>query len=404
MQPLSYSEGMAVDSILDRADQETILVADDQPGNLRMMRDLLGRHYQVATAASGEEALRKAQDEPPPDLILLDVTISGMDGYEVCRQLKADPRTQDIPVILLTGLAQVADAQKGFDLGAVDYIVKPVIPPIALARVRTHLALKANADFLRDRGEYLELEVHRRARELQAIQDATLEALATLCDLRDRPHSRHLMRMQQYMRLLAGALARREAFATELSEESIDLLGRSALLHDIGNVAVPDRILLNPGHLDEADWLIMRNHTRVGRDALEAAERKLGYPAAFLRYAKEIAYSHHERWDGAGFPDGLAGTRIPLSARLLAVVDCYDDMTGRRIYHTPLPHAEAVLRILAGSGSQFDPQVVEAFAEVADDFALIAERHADDDEVLELELQRLEEAVAENIELSPHRP
>ncbi|SDO83124.1 response regulator [Pseudomonas jinjuensis] len=390
-----------MESILDRSEQEVILVVDDQPGILVATSELLRQRYRVETVGSGGEALLRAAMDPQPDLILLDILMPGMDGYEVCRQLKADPRTCDIPVIFLTGMASLEDEQKGLDLGAVDFLLKPVSPPVALARVRTHLALKANADFLRDKSEYLELEVRRRARELQAIQDAILEAMATLCDLRDRPHSRHLLRVEHYMRLLAGALARNEEYAGELSVENIELMARSAMLHDIGNAAVPDRILLNPGHLDEADWLIMRNHTRVGRDALEAAERKLGYPAEFLRYAKEIAYSHHERWDGAGFPEGLAGERIPLAARLLAVVDTYEDFTSRRVYHTPLPPAEAAQHILAGSGSHFDPQVVEAFAEVAAGFARIAERYADDDQVLELELQRLEEAVAENIELEP---
>ncbi|SDH67382.1 response regulator [Pseudomonas panipatensis] len=393
-----------MDSMLDRPEQEVILVVDDQPDNLMLMSELLMGHYQVRVASSGAKALRLAQSEPPPDLVLLDVMMPDMDGYEVCRQLKQDPRTHDIPVIFLTGLVNPKDEQHGLDLGAVDYITKPISPPVTLARIRAQLNLKANADFLRDKNEYLALEVHRRTRQLQAVQDATLEAMATLCDLRDNPHSQHLLRIELYMRLLAGALAQRQGAGGELSVESIELLARSAQLHDIGKVAVPDRVLLNPGQLDEADSLLMQSHTKVGRDALAAAEQRLGAPAEFLRYAKEIAYSHHERWDGSGYPEGLRGEQIPLSARLLALIDSYDELTSQHPYHSPLAPAEAALRILAGSGSYFDPQVAEAFSEVADGFANIATRYADGEEALGSELQRMADALGETIELTPTPP
>ncbi|WP_152220341.1 two-component system response regulator [Pseudomonas sp. SCB32] len=393
-----------MDSMLDRPEQELILVVDDQPDNLMLMSELLMDRYQVRVAPSGAKALRLVQSDPRPDLVLLDIMMPEMDGYEVCRQLKADPATRDIPVIFLTGMVNASDEQKGLDLGAVDYITKPISPPVTLARIRAHLNLKANADFLRDKSEYLELEVRRRARELQAIQDATLEAMATLCDLRDNAHSQHLVRIEHYMRLLGSTLALRNEFSNELSVENIELLSRSAQLHDIGKVAVPDRILHHPGQLDEADQAIMQSHTTVGHDALAAAERKLGYPADFLRYAKEIAHSHHERWDGGGYPEGLAGERIPMAARMLMLIDCYDEMTSRHAYRTSLGPDEAAARIKAGSGSQFDPRMVEAFSEAAEGFASIALRYADSDEALGLELLRLEDAVIENIELTPPAP
>ncbi|WP_207884507.1 two-component system response regulator [Pseudomonas sp. 30_B] len=393
-----------MDSMLDRPEQELILVVDDQPDNLMLMSELLMDRYQVRVAGSGAKALRLMQSDPRPDLVLLDIMMPEMDGYEVCRQLKADPATRDIPVIFLTGMVNASDEQKGLDLGAVDYITKPISPPVTLARIRAHLNLKANADFLRDKSEYLELEVRRRARELQAIQDATLEAMATLCDLRDNAHSQHLVRIEHYMRLLGSTLALRNEFSSELSVENIELLSRSAQLHDIGKVAVPDRILHHPGQLDEADQQIMQSHTTVGRDALAAAERKLGYPADFLRYAKEIAHSHHERWDGRGYPEGLAGESIPMAARMLTLIDCYDEMTSRHAYRASLGPDEAAARIKAGAGSQFDPRMVEAFSEAAEGFASIALRYADSDEALGLELLRLEDAVIENIELTPPAP
>ena len=390
--------------MLDRPDQEVILVVDDQPDNLMLMSELLMGQYQVRVAGSGAKALRLAASEPRPDLVLLDIMMPEMDGYEVCRQLKADPLTAEIPVIFLTGMVSTADEQRGLDLGAVDYITKPISPPVTLARIRAHLKLKANADFLRDKSEYLELEVRRRSRELQAAQDATLEAMATLCDLRDNPHSRHLLRIEQYMRLLADALARREGEAGGLDLEQIELLARSAQLHDIGKVAVPDRVLLNPGQLSPEDQLLMQSHTRIGHDALAAAERRLGSPAEFLRYAKEIAYGHHERWDGSGYPRGLHGEQIPLSARLLALIDCYDELTSRHPYHATLAPDEARQQILAASGSHFDPQVVEAFAEVADGFAAIAIRYADDAQALGSEIERMADALGESIEMTTTPP
>ncbi|EQL42888.1 chemotaxis protein CheY (plasmid) [Pseudomonas aeruginosa VRFPA03] len=270
------AQGLTVDRVASAADTQAllqvarfdVLVLDlglpDEDG-LRLLQRL---QYRVRTAGSGPAGLRAAVEEPRPDLILLDVNMPGMDGYEVCRRLKADPLTRDIPLMFLTARADRDDEQQGLALGAVDYLGKPVSPPIVLARVRTHLQLKANADFLRDKSEYLELEVRRRTRQLQQLQDAVIEALATLGDLRDNPRSRHLPRIERYVRLLAEHLAAQRAFADELTPEAVDLLSKSALLHDIGKVAVPDRVLLNPGQLDAADTALLQGHTRAGRDAL----------------------------------------------------------------------------------------------------------------------------------------
>ena len=252
---------------------------------------------------------------------------------------------------------------------------------------------------MRGHVEFLQL-LGRCTRQLQQLQDAVIEALATLGDLRDNPRSRHLPRIERYVRLLAEHLAAQRAFADELTPEAVDLLSKSALLHDIGKVAVPDRVLLNPGQLDAADTALLQGHTRAGRDALASAERRLGQPSGFLRFARQIAYSHHERWDGRGFPEGLAGERIPLAARIVALADRYDELTSRHAYRPPLAHAEAVLLIQAGAGSEFDPRLVEAFVAVADAFAEVARRYADSAEALDVEMQRLEQAVAESIELT----
>lgn len=390
--------------MLDRPDQPVILVVDDTPENLELMSELLLLdEYRVKVASNGTHALRIALDTPPPDLILLDIMMPGMDGYEVCRMLKGNPATAGIPVIFLTAKSSAEDEQLGLDVGAVDYIAKPISPPVVLARVKNHLQLKATADFLRDKSEYLELEVKRRTRENQRLHDATIEAMAALVDLRDSPGGRRLLRIERYVCLLAEALIRQDT-VDDLSLEDVEVLGKSALLHDIGKVILPDRVLLNPGALDAEDLAILHRHPVAGRDALAMAERRFGGSADFLHYAKEIAYSHHEHWDGSGFPEGLKGEAIPLSARIVSIAYHYDRLTSRHPYHTPLTPEEASLQIQAGAGRLFDPQLVQVFTDVAEPFAAIARRLADTDRALSGELERLEQSLAETIELEPPPP
>ncbi|PIV76464.1 MAG: two-component system response regulator, partial [Rhodocyclales bacterium CG17_big_fil_post_rev_8_21_14_2_50_68_7] len=305
------------------------------------------------------------------------IMMPGMDGYEVCRRLKADPRTAGIPVIFLTARTDVEDEQRGFDVGGVDYIAKPVSPPIVSARVRTHLALKQAQDFLRDRNDFLEAEVRRRMREVSAVQDATILAMASLAETRDEETGNHIRRTQNYVRELALALRAHPRFSAYLTEARIELLYKSAPLHDIGKVGIPDRILRKPGRLDPAEFEIMKRHTTLGFEAIRAAEGMLGTPESFLACAREIARSHQEQWDGSGYPDGLAGEAIPIPARLMAVADVYDALISRRVYKPALPHELAVAEILAGRGSHFDPDVVDAFAALAERFREIALRYAD---------------------------
>ncbi|MWV15645.1 response regulator [Pseudomonas sp. L-22-4S-12] len=390
-----------MDDMLDRPDQPLVLVVDDTPENLQLMSELLLGRYRVKVASSGAKALRIAAGSPPPDLILLDIMMPEMDGYEVCRRLKADPATADIPVVFLTARSESADEQQGFDLGAVDYITKPISPPIVLARVQAQLQLKASNDFLRDKSEYLELEVRRRTRDMQRLQDVTIEAMASLAAMRDNPCGRHLARIEPYMGTLAAALARQQPIlAAELGGERVARLGKAALLHGIGKLILPDRILLSPVSLQGADLQLLHRHAEAGRDALLAAESKLDSGTDFLRDARDIVYSQHEHWDGSGYPQGLRGEQIPLAARLMAVVGCYEELTSRHPYRQPVSHAEALRQISAASGTRFDPSVVLAFIEAADAFAGIATRLADDAASIHCELQRLEESLGENIEMT----
>lgn len=355
----------------------TILMVDDNPNNLVLVNNLLRQDYRIKVANNGLTALRIAAAAEQPDLILLDIMMPEMDGYEVCRRLKAEPRLRDIPVIFLTARSSVEDEQHGLELGAVDYITKPISPPVMLARIQTHLKLKASADFLRSKSEYLEQEVQRRTREMQAVQDLTIEMMASLAETRDNETGNHIRRTQNYVRELAEHLRHHPRFADFLTSGNIQLLFKSAPLHDIGKIGIPDSILLKPGRLDMHEFQIMQTHTTLGGEAIARAERRAGRVVPFLRLAKEIANGHHEKWDGSGYPQGLAGDAIPVSARLMAIADVYDALISSRVYKPPLAHDEAVKIIVAGRGSHFDPDIVDAFVELQEVFRGIAEELAD---------------------------
>ena len=368
---------------LDLVQKKTILVVDDTPDNLSLMAGLLKDEYRVKLANNGEKALAAVRGASPPDLILLDIMMPGMSGYEVCEQLKADPATQRIPVIFLTAMTATEDERKGLDLGAADYITKPISPPILMARVKTQLENKAAADFLRDQAEYLRTEVEKQTRLVSAIQDVTILAMASLAETRDSDTGNHIRRTQYYVQELAQRLKDHPRFRAFLTPDNIELLFKSAPLHDIGKVGIPDRILLKPGRFEPEEMEIMKTHTTLGRDAIVHAETALSIEVDFLTMAKEIAYSHQEKWDGSGYPEGLSGDDIPISARLMAVADVYDALISRRVYKEGMPHEKAVAIIQQGSGSHFDPDVADAFMASAEAFREIALRYADSDTDME---------------------
>lgn len=365
-----------------------ILAVDDSPDNLWVLSGLLKEKYRVKLAGSGEKALEIAQGDTLPDLVLLDVMMPGMSGHEVCLRLKASPRTRHIPVIFLTAMTGTADETAGLDMGAADFITKPINPPILLARVASQLQAKAGADFLRDQNQFLDTEVNRRTRELAAIQDVTILAMASLAETRDNETGNHIRRTQHYVRALALALKDHPRFRAQLDDHVIGMLFKSAPLHDIGKVGIPDRILLKPGRFEPHEFDIMKTHTTLGRDAIQHAETRLGMPVAFLKYAKEIAYSHQEKWDGSGYPQGLAGDAIPMSARIMAVADVYDALISRRVYKDSMPHEEAVAIMREGRGAHFDPDVLDAFLSILDEFQRIAQTFVDNDKTF-IEKQRI---------------
>ncbi|WP_447749161.1 HD domain-containing phosphohydrolase [Pseudomonas nicosulfuronedens] len=357
----------------------TILIVDDAPENLTLLSELLKLLYRVKAARNGEKALQIAQSDEPPDLILLDVMMPGMDGFEVCRRLRDDARTRHIPVIFITAQNTADEEIRGLELGAVDYLTKPINPPTVLMRVDNQLRIKAAADFLRDQNEFLEREVQRRTRELTAIQDVTILAMASLAETRDNETGNHIRRTQHYVSALAEHLQQHPRFAAELDMETRKLLFKSAPLHDIGKVGIPDHILLKPGRLTPEEFELMKRHTTLGVDALQKAEERLGMDVPFLRLAKQIAAGHHEKWDGSGYPKGLAGEAIPLSARLMALADVYDALISKRVYKSPMSHTSAVEYIQSQRGRHFDPDVTDAFLALKEEFRSIAERFNDSD-------------------------
>lgn len=353
----------------------TVLVVDDTPENLALLADLLQPEYRVRAATNGARALEIVRARPRPDLVLLDVAMRDLDGYAVLQAIVDDPATRDVPVMFVTAMDGAEHEERGLRMGAVDFITKPFRPAVVLARVRTHIALKAATDRLRAHNAGLEAEVTRRVAENAATQDVTIFALARLAEKRDWETGGHIARTSAYVRILAEELARRPAFRAQLDATTIEHMARSAPLHDIGKVGIPDRILRKPGRLTESEWQVMRTHTMIGADALAEAERDARRPAPFLRYAKEIARHHHERWDGTGYPDRLAGVDIPLSARLMTLADNFDALVSARAYKPALPFTEARDIIVAGAGTQFDPTVVEAFLATYDRFVAVAEAH-----------------------------
>ncbi len=362
----------------DEPPQQTILIVDDNPENLMVLGELLQGQYRVRAANSGARALQLVTQPPLPNLILLDVMMPSMTGFEVLERLQASAATRDIPVIFTTAMNAMEDEEHGLALGAVDYITKPLRPAIVLARVHTHLELKEARDRLQRNNASLEAEVALRVHENQIIQDVSMRALARLAETRDNETGNHILRTQACVQALARLVCRHPRFAGELTEQNIALIAKSAPLHDIGKVGIPDEVLLKPGKLTADEWAVMRTHAQLGADAIERAVADTHHPVAFLTYAKDIARYHHERWDGSGYPDGLAGDAIPLAARLMALADVFDALISRRVYKEPIPLPEVREMLIAQRGKHFDPDLLDAFIEHFDAFAEIPRRYPDE--------------------------
>lgn len=323
--------------------RQTLLLVDDEPANLHVLKHILQDDYRLLFARDGERALELARTERP-QLILLDVMMPGMTGHEVCAQLKSDPQTSDIPVIFVTALSNVEDEIHGFELGAVDYITKPVSAPIVKARVRTHLSL-------------VRAEVLRQTR-LNIVQ-----ALGMAAEYKDNETGLHVIRMSHFSRVIALEAG----FSADEAEELL----HAAPMHDVGKIGIPDAILQKPGKLDDAEWQIMQKHPEIGAQIIGE------HDASMLQMARRIALGHHEKWDGSGYPAGLAGTDIPIEARIVAIADVFDALTSVRPYKQAWSVEDAVNLIREQSGRHFDPALVDCFLRRLDEINLIRERWAE---------------------------
>lgn len=339
-----------------RDGRPTVLIVDDISNNISLLNEVLMDEYGIRVAKSGAKAIEIARSMPV-DLILLDVMMPEMDGFETCRRLKLDPLTRRIPVIFVTARGEVEDESMGFSCGGVDYITKPIRPTIVRARVRTHLALY-------DQNLALDEMVRQRTAELRETRMEILNRLGRAAEYRDNETGMHVVRMSRYARIIA--------FEYGLPADEAELLFSVAPMHDVGKIGIPDRVLLKPGKLDEEEWRIMQGHCDIGR-------RIIGHHSSeLLQAAATLAHTHHEKWDGSGYPQGLKGDEIPISARLMAVSDVYDALISRRIYKQPYSHSEAVAYILQSKGTHFDPDVIDAFLAIEEEFAQIAERYQDE--------------------------
>jgi putative two-component system response regulator len=340
-------------------DQRTILAVDDTPDNLEVLRGTLRQHFKVKVALNGEKALQIANALPRPDMILLDVMMPGLDGYEVCRRLKENPSTADIPVIFITAQHEIKDEQLGFELGAVDYISKPISPPIVQARVQTHLAMY-------DQNRELERRVTERTFELNETRLKVVQKLGRAGEYKDNETGMHAVRMSHYARLMAEALG--------YSDKWSDLVFNAAPMHDIGKIGIPDKILLKPGKLDAEEWEEMKRHAQYGAEIIGDEDNDL------LRMAAEVAITHHEKWDGSGYPNGLKGKDIPLTGRIVAIADVFDALTSARPYKKAWSVEDAVNLIREETGLHFDPELVPIFERILPEVLVIKAQYLDEED------------------------
>lgn len=360
--------------------RKTILVVDDTPENISVLGNVLAPTYRVQVANSGARALALTAAPPFPDLILLDVMMPEMDGYEVLKRLRERAETADIPVIFVTARDGTDDESRGLELGAADYITKPIRPAIVLARARGQLELKQARDHMRNQNLWLEAEVKRRVDQNHVIQDVAMRALASVAEARDNETGNHILRTQHYVKVLASHLATLPGYREQLPPEAIETFTKAAPLHDVGKVGIPDTVLHKPGKHTPEEWEVMQTHAQIGADAIWRAIKNVEDRRAleFLYVAMEIAGAHHEKWDGSGYPKGLAGEAIPLSGRLMALADVFDALISKRCYKPAFSIEMATEIIVKGHGTHFDPAVVDAFLAHIDAFRAIAGRFVDE--------------------------
>lgn len=324
----------------DKKEKPIILIVDDIPDNIHTLSGILSENFRIKAATNGAKAIEIANTIPKPHLILLDIMMPEMDGYEVCNKLKSNPFTANIPIIFVTAKTETVDEQKGFELGAVDYITKPVSPPIVLARVKTHISLY-------DQSLALSSLVRQRTEQLEKSRLEIIQRLGRAAEYKDNETGMHVVRMSHYSVILAQQL--------DVSADWIELLFHASPMHDVGKIGIPDHILRKPGKLDADEWEIMQQHVKIGGDIIGESDSEL------LQMAQQIALYHHEKWDGSGYPHGLQGDEIPLCARIVAIADVFDALTSERPYKHAWSIEEAKSLLNQQAGKHFDPELVSTF-------------------------------------------
>jgi putative two-component system response regulator len=360
---------------------ESILIVDDNENIRGLLKNVLRfEGYETASATNGKEALEMLATDQKPDLILMDIEMPVMDGYQTCKEIRDNKEYSSIPIIVLTAVYNKNVIKKVLTIGANDYIAKPFEPEELLARISSHIRIKGlmkERDWLYNQAmEYnirLEQEVKERTWEIEDTQDATIIGFAKLAEYRDPETGLHLERIREYCKLVAEELMTNEKYKDLINKKYIDSIYKSSPLHDIGKVGIPDSILLKPGKLTQEEFEIMKQHSMIGGDAISEAEKRLrNKRLSFLAMGKVIAYYHHEKFDGTGYPQGLKGDKIPLSARIMALADVYDALISKRVYKEAWSHEATGEVIIKDSGRHFDPDVVDAFLKLKDEFLKIS--------------------------------
>jgi putative two-component system response regulator len=341
--------------------KQCILIVDDNPENIDLLSEVLRDEYRIRVATSGEKALKIVYSDEPPDLILLDIMMPGISGLEICRRLKSNPDRRRIPIIFVTAMSSTEDEKRGLETGAVDYITKPISPPIVEARVRTHLALY-------DQSRELERMVQQRTMELLTTRQQIIRRLGRAAEFKDNETGNHVLRMSHYARLIA--------LAHGLGDESAGVIFNTAPMHDIGKIGIPDSILLKPGKLDTEEWKVMYQHPIMGAEIIGKHDNEL------LETARIIALTHHEKWDGSGYPQRLKGQDIPLEGRIVAIADVFDALVSVRPYKKAVPLEEALRYFEDQAGRHFDPTLIEAFKRALPEILRIREIYADENGAL----------------------
>lgn len=359
--------------------ESSILIADDMPKNVQILGQILSsENFEVLVAENGVEVLEIVAEQIP-DLFLLDVMMPQMDGLETAKKLKENDKTRDIPIIFITARSEKEHIIEGFAHGAVDYIVKPFDSSEVKARVRSHLELKHARDMLNNQNQILEQMVDDRTRKIQMLQRATLISLSTLAEYRDPETGGHILRTQDYMRIIGEEVLKRGLYKKDLDEKKLNVLVSVTPLHDIGKVGVPDHILLKPGKLTPEEFEEMKKHVIYGKNAMERA-KDLYQDEFFFETALEVIMGHHEEWNGGGYPSGLKGEEICLAGRMMAIADVYDALISKRVYKDPIVHNEALEIMIKQRGQKFEPLLFDIFLEVSDLFRETAIQNADSDE------------------------